>query len=185
VAALPPCTIAGNRVNWFYYLADGIYQRFKIFVCTIPIPKNLKEKVFSKLQESARKSVKKVVGVLFQRFHILYRPSRLWYKDNMALFVNPCCIIHNMIVSSRRSKYTGTQKMRLPEHETRFPTEIRRMVSPFDRLKQVSHWREHIDTIEDPAEHKILKQALASHIWAARGGYCLSFQESDGDEFME
>jgi Plant transposon protein len=189
VGKWPPCrpdfAIAGKRVNWFYYLADGIYPRFKIFVCTIPSPKNLKEKVFSKHQESVRKSVERVFGVLFQRFHILHRPSRLWYKDNMALVVNACCIIHNMIVSSRRSKYTGTQKMRLPEHETRFPTEIRRMVSPSDRFKQVSNWREHIDTIEDPAEHESLKQALASHIWEARGGDCLSFQESDGDEFME
>jgi hypothetical protein len=75
--------------------------------------------------------------------------------------------------------------MRLPEHETRFPTEIRRMVSPSDRFKLVSHWREHIDTIEDQAEHESLKQALASHIWEARGGGSLSFQESDGDEFME
>jgi uncharacterized membrane protein YiaA len=55
VGKWPPChpdfAIAGKRVNWFYYLADGIYQNFKIFVCTIPSPKNLKEKVFSKHQE--------------------------------------------------------------------------------------------------------------------------------------
>jgi hypothetical protein len=95
----------------------------------------------------------------------------------MALVVNACCIIHKTIVSLRRSKYTGTQKMRLPEHKTRFPTRIRRMVSPSDRFIQVSHWREHIDTIEDPAEHESLKQALASHMWDARGGNCLSFQE--------
>jgi hypothetical protein len=65
----------------------------------------------------------------------------------MALVVIACCIIHNMIVSSRRRKYRGTQKMRLPEHETRFPTEVRKMMSPSDRFKQVSHWREYIDTI--------------------------------------
>jgi hypothetical protein len=59
------------------------------------------------------------------------------------------------------------------------------MVSPSDRLKQVSHWREHIDTIEDTVDHESLKQALASNRWEARGGDCLSFQESDGDEFME
>jgi hypothetical protein len=75
--------------------------------------------------------------------------------------------------------------MRLPEHETRVPTDIRRVVSPPDRLRQVAHWREHIDTIEDPAEHESLKQALASHIWEARGGDCQSFQESDGDDFSE
>jgi hypothetical protein len=54
-----------------------------------------------------------------------------------------------------------------------------------DRFRQVSHWREHIDTIEDAAEHESLKQALALHIWEARGGDYLSFEESDGDEFRE
>jgi hypothetical protein len=157
VGMWPPCRpefiIAGKRVNWFYYLADGSYPRFNILVRTIPRPRNLKEKAFSKHQESARKSDERVFGVLFRRLHILYRPSRLWYKDEMALVVHACCIIHNMIVSSRRDKYAGTRKMRLPEHERRVPTDIRRVVSPTDLFRQVSHWREHIDTIEDPAEH--------------------------------
>jgi hypothetical protein len=58
----PDCTIAGKRVNWFYYLEDGIYPRFEIFVCTISSPKNLKEKVFPKHQESVRKSVERDLG---------------------------------------------------------------------------------------------------------------------------
>jgi Plant transposon protein len=143
----------------------------------------LKEEAFLKQQESVRKSVERVFGVLFQRFHVRYRPLRLWYKDDLALVVHVCCVIHYMIVSSRRDKYAGTRKMRLREHETRVPTDIRWVVS--DRFRQVSHWREHIDTIEDPAEHESLKQALASQIWEARGGVCLSFEESDGDEFRE
>jgi Plant transposon protein len=92
--AWPPCrpetVISGMPLTWYYYLVDGIYHRFRIFVSTFSNPRNLKENLFGKHQERARKSVERVFGVLFKRFQILYRPSRLWHKSDMLSIVEAC-----------------------------------------------------------------------------------------------
>jgi Plant transposon protein len=71
---------------------------FRIFVTSIGSPAIERERLFSSSQEGDRKAVERVFGVLFSRFHILYRPSRLWHKPDMADVVASCCIIHNIIV---------------------------------------------------------------------------------------
>jgi Plant transposon protein len=101
--------IGGFPLTWFFFLVDGIYPRFRIFVSSISPPRNMKEKVFSSRQESARKAAERVFGVLFKRFGIFYRPSRLWHKYEMAVIVEACCIINNMIVKARKEDYTGTR----------------------------------------------------------------------------
>jgi Plant transposon protein len=126
----PEATLSEFKLDWFYFLADGIYPRFRIFVPSLPRPQNLKEKLFSKHQEGARKSVERVFGVLFRQFQILYTPSRLWDKEDMTYIVETCCILHNMVVNSRRAQYSGTRKVRIPEEETRIPTGITRIRNP-------------------------------------------------------
>jgi Plant transposon protein len=68
--AWPPCrpetVISGMPLTWYYYLTNGIYPRFRFFVPTFSNPRNLKEKLFGKHQEGARKSVERVFGVLFK-----------------------------------------------------------------------------------------------------------------------
>jgi Plant transposon protein len=77
----PPCRpqigVAEFPLSWFYYLADGIHPRFRIFVLTWRQPRTLQEKLFAKHHVGVRKSVKRVFGVLFKKFGIMYRPSRL------------------------------------------------------------------------------------------------------------
>jgi Plant transposon protein len=53
-----------------YYLADGIYSRWRIFIASITDPRTVKEKTFCKQQEAVRKGVEGVFGVLFHQLQI-------------------------------------------------------------------------------------------------------------------
>jgi Plant transposon protein len=44
----PVLNVAGHSVNWYYWLVDGIYPRFRIFVPSFREPANEKQKLFSK-----------------------------------------------------------------------------------------------------------------------------------------
>ena len=50
-------TINGNEYNMGYYLADGIYPEWAMFVKTINLPQCAKDKLFAEHQEGARKDV--------------------------------------------------------------------------------------------------------------------------------
>ena len=56
-AHLVQFTINGTPYNMGYYLADGIYPDWPIFVKTIPMSQGPKIKLFVKCQEAARKDV--------------------------------------------------------------------------------------------------------------------------------
>jgi hypothetical protein len=88
----------------------------------------------------------------------------------MTTAANACVIIHNMIVSQRRDKYNGTQNIRLPEDDTRMPTEVRLVRMPHTCYEQAKFWRAHVDGCEDIAQHMLLKNSLVDHTWAAIGG---------------
>lgn len=72
----PSYTVNGQAFNWFYYLADGIYPDWKVFVKTLSQPTSNKAKHFCQRQEGVRKCVERVFGVLFRHFKVfLYRVS--------------------------------------------------------------------------------------------------------------
>ena len=50
-------SVNGNKYNMGYYLVDGIYPEWAIFVKTIPLPQTEKAKLFAQHQEGARKDV--------------------------------------------------------------------------------------------------------------------------------
>lgn len=56
--------IGEETFDWMYYLADGIYPDYKIFVKSFSNPTARNHKSFSGLQESVRKCVERVFGVL-------------------------------------------------------------------------------------------------------------------------
>lgn len=64
---------------------------------TIAPPAAETEFLYSTQREGARKGVERVFGVLFERFHILHRPSRICTVDDMEKeAVETCFILHNM-----------------------------------------------------------------------------------------
>jgi Plant transposon protein len=86
-----------------YFLVDGIYPEWSIFVNTYSTPINSKQKKFARYQERVRKDIECAFGVLVQRFHVLQRPLRGWYDvDQLNDLVQCCAILHNMIVEVRQ-----------------------------------------------------------------------------------
>jgi Plant transposon protein len=92
---------------------------------TIGKPRTPPEKLYASAQEGAIKSVERVFGVLFARFHILYRPSRLWYKEDMAEVVVTCCIIHDTIIEN--SEVQGGTRNIATLDDTALPSDLQRV----------------------------------------------------------
>ncbi|XP_041015050.1 uncharacterized protein LOC121257865 [Juglans microcarpa x Juglans regia] len=68
-------TINGNNYATRYYLANEIYPQWATFVKTISAPQGNKKKYFAAAQESVKKDVKRVFGVLQARFAIIRGPA--------------------------------------------------------------------------------------------------------------
>lgn len=70
---LPQGYVAGGVVrDWhLYYLADGIYPKWSIFLKHISGPLNLQQQTITKMQEARRKDVERFFGVLQGQFRIL------------------------------------------------------------------------------------------------------------------
>lgn len=91
-------TINGELRTRGYWLADGIYPDWPIFLKTIHDPTNKKEENFAAKQESVRKDVERAFGVLLARWHIICNASRLWDVHSMDMIMRACIILHNMIL---------------------------------------------------------------------------------------
>jgi len=91
--------INGTRRDWMYYLTDGIYPEWGIFVKTFSDPRGAKQKVFSKQQEFARKDVECAFGILVKEFHILAQPLLKWYLEDITDILECCIILHNMSIA--------------------------------------------------------------------------------------
>lgn len=61
----PNYKIDGRDFDWFYYLTDGIYPDWKIFMKSITEPTDRKSKLYAKIQESIRKCVERLFGVFY------------------------------------------------------------------------------------------------------------------------
>ncbi|XP_028945290.1 uncharacterized protein [Malus domestica] len=59
--------VNGNRYELGYYLTDGIYPSWSIFVKSFSHPDSAKKKLFSQRQESYRKDVERAFGILQAR----------------------------------------------------------------------------------------------------------------------
>jgi hypothetical protein len=106
-----PYTINGTTRDWLYFLVDGIYPAYSIFITTINHPQSDMEKHFSTCQEACRKDIERAFGVLVQQFQILQRPIKSWYWQDIVDIMDTCIIMHNMIVESRRELFSVSEYM--------------------------------------------------------------------------
>lgn len=88
-----------------YFLADGIYPAWALFIKTIRNAKTPKEKRYASAQEAVRKDVERAFAALVARWHILKQPCRLAKRDEMANVMKACILMNNMIVEARRNSY--------------------------------------------------------------------------------
>ena len=109
-----PYSINGRVRDWSYFLVDGIYPEWSIFVTTFSNPIDAMKKRFAAAQERVRKDVECAFGIVVQRFHVLARPLRGWYQEDLTDIVHACTILHNMIVedTSERRLQTLTPELR-------------------------------------------------------------------------
>jgi hypothetical protein len=96
--------VNGNQYSTGYFLANGIYPEWVVFVKSIRLPINDKEKLYTEEQEEARKDIERAFGVLQRRFCILKRPARLYDRDVLRDVVLACIILHNMIVEDEKEE---------------------------------------------------------------------------------
>ena len=74
-----PYTINGRQINFYNFLADGMYPSWSIFAKTFQYPNNLAEGKKESRHEHVRKYIERAFGVLDSKFGILERPLRCWY----------------------------------------------------------------------------------------------------------
>ncbi|XP_047978830.1 uncharacterized protein LOC125220726 [Salvia hispanica] len=91
-------TANGRQHHMGYYLADGIYPRWPVFLKTISCPMGARREFFAAKQEAAWKDVERGFGVLQARWGIVKGPARSWYMHHIANVMYACIILHNMII---------------------------------------------------------------------------------------
>lgn len=95
-------TVNGHEYNAGYYLADGIYPSWPVFMKGVPVPQTQKHRFFSERQASVRKDVECAFGLLKKRFNILAIPGRSYSQRTLGLIMRACIILHNMIIDDER-----------------------------------------------------------------------------------
>jgi len=69
-----PYEINGTMRDWYYFLVDGIYPDWAIFVKTILNAMGAKYVLFANTQEFVRKDVERFFGVFLKQFQMLQHP---------------------------------------------------------------------------------------------------------------
>lgn len=148
--------INGTNRHQPYFLADGIYPSWSIFLKGFPAPLSAKEKLFTEAHSAARKDVERAFGVLQRQWRILALPARFWHLGNLCDVMYCCIILHNMIVESRRDSGRASVQ---EEPIVRIPVDKASLGEILDRWTQ----------LEDEVAHNALRNDLVQHLWNNHG----------------
>jgi hypothetical protein len=85
-----------------YYLVDGIYPFWPVFMEGVYVPQQEKHRFFSAKQASVRKDVECACSLLKKRFNILAIPDRSYSQRTLGLIMRAYIILHNMIIDDER-----------------------------------------------------------------------------------
>jgi hypothetical protein len=141
-----------------YYLADKIYPEWSTIVKTKSCPVNAKDQLFSTAQESCRKDVERVFGVLLTKFRIIQNPCRLWGLSAMNTIMCACIILHNMILEDK--KHIDENEFVEPDDTPlTMNNDIPQIHEIMDRYKQIM----------DKGTSRNLQQDLVEHHWFLKG----------------
>jgi hypothetical protein len=95
-------TVNGREHHMGYYLTDGIYHSWPVFMKGVPVPQQEKHRFFSMKQASMRKDVECTFSLLKKRFNILAIPGWSYSQRILDLIMHACIILHNMIIDDER-----------------------------------------------------------------------------------
>eukprot|EP00170_Pyropia_yezoensis_P003589 contig_14977_g3599 len=90
-------TVNGEEMTLPYYLVDGIYPRYFIFVAPHAMPQTPQERAFNRLQEAMRKDVERLYAVLTARFHVALHPARAYSVSTLIVTAKAITVLHNMV----------------------------------------------------------------------------------------
>jgi hypothetical protein len=159
----------GDERTMGYYLADGIYPEYPLFVKSIKEPRDEKSKLFAKFQEACRKDVERAFGVLQARFAILKTPARFWFRKDLLDILYACIILHEEAVNE--DAYSEEwNNIELPETKSRKnESHADITLQPLSADRNVctlvqEYLRKHAE-LTDKNEHFKLKQELKDFIF--------------------
>ena len=179
----PPPTeyeICAQRRHIPYWLSEGIYPKWPVFVHSVSFPKTGKEKCLAKMQESRRKDVERAFGVLQARWHIVARPARFWTVPRMKQVMRACVVLHNMMVEDRLSTEDNS------EHDEELLSELSLKVGDTARPMRscFEACNENVSTLppgslaalcaaralmENLDEYNKTRRLVMDHLWAQEG----------------
>ena len=174
-----------------YFLVDGIYPKWSVFVSTISETEpHSKEAYFATCQEAVRKDIERAFGVLVARFEILQKPMLMWSAEKIALVVDACIILHNMIVVERRSEYVSNDylvdNLERQQQDDGNPGGVINLFGANQHPNDEPGHQENItagaavdeifaaraakvnEDLRDEAQHNALKFDLIEHIWKSK-----------------
>ena len=99
-------TANGRRHHMRYYLADGIYPRWPVFLKTITCPIGERRVLFAQSRSPRGRMWSGLLGCSNRGGH-LKGPARFWYTEVIADVMYACIIMHNMIVEQERGHVTN------------------------------------------------------------------------------
>lgn len=158
-----------------YYLTDGIYPRWAIFVRSDHAPTNDKERHAAGLHASVRKDVERMFGCLQGRFHTLRRERHEWDEEAVVLISQVCVILHNMIVSMRLSGELDEEDGETTEgavDEFFVPAVVGGDASVHSAMpdgRGLAGLLSRVDAVKSEESHGSLRSALLEHQWSLRG----------------
>jgi hypothetical protein len=85
--------VMGHTYTKGYYLADGIYTEWPVFVKTHRNPTEDKYSRFAKEQEASQKNVERAFAVLQCRWAIVRYPAKAWSVQQMWEVMTACVIM--------------------------------------------------------------------------------------------
>jgi hypothetical protein len=95
-------TVNGREHHMGYYLTNGIYPSWLVFMKGVFVPQQGKHQLFSMKQASVRKDVECAFGILKKRFNILAISGRSYSQRTLRLIMCSCIILNNMIIDDER-----------------------------------------------------------------------------------
>ena len=97
-------TVNGNEYSRYYYLVDGIYPSWSVFIPGLSAPISEKAKYFTERQSAKRKDIERLFGVLKCRWKIFSNPFRQFSLQRAGQIIKTILILHNfLLISEGRS----------------------------------------------------------------------------------
>ncbi|KAL7582995.1 uncharacterized protein LOC111903065 [Lactuca sativa] len=82
--------VRGTPYKYGYYLVDGIYLEYAVFVKSFTASHGSRRKKFKRAQERARKDVERAFGVLNKRWFILKKPAAYLGEEKLQEIIAIC-----------------------------------------------------------------------------------------------